>query len=179
MVTQLKSHFHLGMALPLKLLIWGVPSHTLVAIVFIRCPMSSSGWVGVGGKSGCPLGSHPLPLRKVTSWSSTSGFLFPTGFSQGVSGGSLGGVFSSLRATSQWRSSMNCHSLASPRSQGSPAIDMGSSHLGGGNWGMVEVPPPIWCWRLGTRRFCIPYHYKGPHMGGRGRRHSKSNRFFT
>ena len=120
-----------------------------------------------------------LPLRKVTSWSSTSGFLFPTGFSQGVSGGSLGGVFSSLRATSQWRSSMNCHSLASPRSQGSPAIDMGSSHLGGGNWGMVEVPPPIWCWRLGTRRFCIPYNYKDPHMGGRGRRHSKSNRFFT
>ena len=36
--------------------------------------------------------------------------------SPGVCGGSLGGAFSSLRATSQQRSSMSCHSLPFPRS---------------------------------------------------------------
>ena len=45
-----------SMALPLKMLIQMVPSHKPVAIVFIRCPTSSSGWVGAGGQSGCPMG---------------------------------------------------------------------------------------------------------------------------
>ena len=54
-----------GMAFTTEVLIWGVPSCKLVTSVFIRCPTSSSGWVGAGGQSGCPLGSHPPPLRKV------------------------------------------------------------------------------------------------------------------
>ena len=42
-----------------------------------------------GGQGGCPLGSHPPPLGKMTSWSSMSGSQFPTGFPQGSDGGSL------------------------------------------------------------------------------------------
>ena len=38
-------------------------------------------WLGgSGGQSGYPAGSHPSPLGKVTSWSSTLGSPFPTGF---------------------------------------------------------------------------------------------------
>ena len=48
-----------GMASPLKVFIWGVPSCNPVARVFIMCPTSSSGWVGAEGQGGCPLHSHP------------------------------------------------------------------------------------------------------------------------
>ena len=61
-------------------------------------------------------GSHPPPLRKVTSQPSTSGSSFPTGFPQGVGRRSLGGAFSSPRAMSWKRSSMSCHNSSSARS---------------------------------------------------------------
>ena len=103
------------MALPLKVLIQGVPSCKLVASVFIRYPTSSSGWMAVGSKqlfSGFP----PSPSQKgdllvihirvpVSHWISPGGWWW-------VHGGAL----SSLRATSKQRSSMSCHSTASPRS---------------------------------------------------------------
>ena len=74
------------------------------------------GLSGGRGWKGCPMGSHPPPLGKVTSWSSSLGFPFSHWIPQAVSGGSLRGAFSSPKVTSQWRSSMSCHSLATTRS---------------------------------------------------------------
>ena len=136
------------------------------------CPLGSHpppGCVGVGGGSDCLLGSHPPPLRKVTSQSSTSRSLFPTGFPQGVGGAPLGGAFSSLRVASLQRSSMSCcnssstrfprftcnwHRVLPPRWQ-----------LWGECWGF---PFPIWGWMLCTSRFPIHYHHIGPLMGAEG-----------
>ena len=42
------------------------------------------------GQGGCPLGSHLLPLRKVTSSSATSGSPSPAVVPQWPDGGSLG-----------------------------------------------------------------------------------------
>ena len=136
-----------GIDSPLNVFIQGVPSHNPMASVFIRCPNvfiglnkdrgqggyplasnSPSGWVGAGGWSGCAVGSHPPPLGRMTSQSSTSGSLFPTGFPQGIYCGSLG-VHS---APWEWPPNRDppwgvaTHHLQGP--QGSFAIDVGSYH---------------------------------------------------
>ena len=76
-------------------------------------------FIWLGGRRGLKwlsCGFPPSPSWKVTSWLSTSGSPFPTGFPQEAGGGSLGGAVSSLRAISQQRSPMSCHSSLSARS---------------------------------------------------------------
>ena len=114
-----------------------------------------STWLCEGrGQSGCG-GSHLPPLRKVTSWSSTLGSPFPTGFPQGVGSGFLGCVFSSLRVTSWQRSSMSCHNSSSARS---PRFAW--------NWHGV-LPPRGWslgeCWGFPTYLGLEVGHLKVPH----------------
>ena len=78
-----------GVGSPLKVFILGVPKCNPDARVLIKHPMSGLGGAGFGGEGdgpvgvhppsghagagdgdGCPRGTHPPPLRKVTSWSS-------------------------------------------------------------------------------------------------------------
>ena len=105
------------------------------ASVFIRCPTSSLGWTGAGGKEivlwaptlllvvqgqeveMVALGEPTLPSQKVWPPSHLhQNPHFPNGFSQGVGGGFWGVQFSSWSAASKQRSSMSCHNSLSTRS---------------------------------------------------------------
>ena len=48
-----------GMALPLKVFIQGAPKCSPDAKVFIKCPTSTPGWVGIRGWKGSSRGTHP------------------------------------------------------------------------------------------------------------------------
>ena len=150
------------MALLLKVFILGVPTCKPNVRVLIRCPTSGLGGAGCGGCRGgpwgtqppsghtgvgdgdmCPGGTHPSPLRKVTSQSSPLRFPLPDGFPHGVGGGLLGCAFSSQSAISHWRSSMSWHSSWSVRLPSSAWRWHGVSPLGwglsGGEWGSPSL----------------------------------------
>ena len=167
------------MAAPLKVFILGILNCSLVARDLIRCPTSSSGWGGPVGQGGCPLCSHPLPLRKETSSSSTLGLLSPAGGLQWPEVGPLGAH--SIPFVLPPAGDLPLTALVGhPHSpQGPCGIGMGPSHLGGGYMGWLGNLLPIWGWRLGVWGSYISYCYISPQMGGRGRRNMKSIRFFA
>ena len=96
---------------PLKVLIFGVPRCKPDARVVISCPISEPDGAGCGTCSGGPEGTPPppnslgsgdgvgclngphLPPEKVTSWSSSLGFLLPSEhthiFWRGTAGGHI------------------------------------------------------------------------------------------
>ena len=120
-----------------------------------------------GGQGGCPLGFPPPP-----SWEGDLLIIHsrvPTSCWSLVSspdGGSLGGTFNSLCATSWQRSSISCLSWASQGPQGPCEIGMGSSTSW---WGLLGrwlgKLLPIWGQRLDTWRLSISYCYICPQMG--------------
>ena len=84
------------------------------------------------GQGGCPLGSHPLPLRKVTSSSSTAGSSSPAGVSQWPDSGSLG-AHSVTYVLLPGRGPPLAASVGHPQGPLGPCeIGVRSSHLGGG-----------------------------------------------
>ena len=140
-----------GVALPLKVLILGVPKWRPDVKVLIRHPMSALGWAGVWGQGDGPWGTHPPSGHmgagdgdgclgqthppspgKVTSWSSPLGSLLPAGFTQGFGWGLLEGAFNSWSATSPQRFSKSWFNLWSVRSPSSTWRQCRVPHPGGG-----------------------------------------------